>query len=252
MRMKDVPTFDEGTFSGVLQKTFAENSLTKYLNFERTQAFATLTRRLLEENAKYNLTAIREPEKIALLHYADCVSMAPYLPKNARVIDVGCGAGFPSLPLAIVRPDVEILAVDSTEKRVRYVAETAALLGLTNVQTRVMRAEEGGNDPALREQFDVATARAVAELRVLCELCLPFVRVGGEMIAMKGKNASYEASGARRALSILGGKVTALDETPLKSATFGEQAHAVIRIQKEKKTPASYPRPYARISKQPL
>ncbi len=244
--------FDASAFRAALQRAFTENGLNKYLSYERVAQFEALTARLLEENEKYNLTAIREPEKIALLHYADCVSAAFAFPKGARVVDVGCGAGFPTLPLALVRPDLEIVALDSTEKRVKYVADTAAMLGLTNVDARVMRAEDGGNHPDLREKFDVATARAVAELRVLCELCLPYVRVGGEMVAMKGKNASVEVSGAKKAISLLGGRLVSLDETPLASSALGAQNHALVRIAKEKKTPASYPRVYAQISKKPL
>ena len=244
--------FDEAAFASTLQKAFTENGLNKYLNFERVQTFVVLTRHLLEENAKYNLTAIKEPEKIALLHYADCVSMAGAIPKGAKVIDVGCGAGFPSLPLAIVRPDITILAVDSTEKRVKYVRETAEMLGLTNITCEVMRAEDGGKDARYRECFDVATARAVAELRILTELCLPFVKVGGSFLAMKGRSAAYELAGAKKALAILGGKAVGIDETPLRSSTLGDQEHTLIRIAKDKHTPAAYPRAYAQISKKPL
>ena len=243
---------DKASFSSMLQKAFGENGMAKLLSFDRVNTFILLTERLLEENEKYNLTAIRDPEKIALLHYADCASIAAYIPKGAKVIDVGCGAGFPSLPLAIVRPDIHITAVDSTEKRVHYVEETARLLGLTNITARVMRAEDGGKDPALREQFDIVTARAVADLRILAELCLPFVRVGGEMIAMKGKNASYEVQASKKAFAVLGGKLICLDETPLHSASLGEQSRGVVRILKEKKTPPAYPRAYAQISKKPL
>jgi 2-polyprenyl-3-methyl-5-hydroxy-6-metoxy-1,4-benzoquinol methylase len=121
-------TFDEAAFRATLQKAFAENGMAKLLSYERVNLFEQLTRRMLEENEKYNLTAIREPGKIALLHYADCAAVAQYLPRGAHVIDIGCGAGFPTLPLAIVRPDLTITALDSTEKRVKYVAETAALL----------------------------------------------------------------------------------------------------------------------------
>ncbi len=245
-------TLDTAAFRAALQRAFQENGLNKYLSFERVEQFEGLTVRMLEENEKYNLTAIREPEKIALLHYADCVSAAAAFPKGARVVDVGCGAGFPTLPLALVRPDLTIVALDSTEKKVRYVEETARLLGLTNVEAHVMRAEEGANTPALREQFDVATARAVAELRVLAELCLPYVKVGGEMIAMKGKNASFEVASAKKAISLLGGRLVSLDETPLASSVLGAQNHALVRIKKEKKTPVNYPRPYAQISKKPL
>lgn len=244
--------FDAARHGSALQKAFSENGVGGLLSFERVKTFCALTERLLSENEKYNLTAIREPDKIALLHYVDCALIAKYLKKGARVIDIGSGAGFPTLPLAVLRPDLRLLAVDSTEKKVRYIEETARLFGLTNVECCVMRAEDGGRDPALRETFDYAVARAVAELRALAELCLPFVRVGGEFIAMKGKNASYEVSDAKRALAILGGSVTALDETPLHSSTLGEQSRATVRIAKQKKTPAAYPRAWAQISKKPL
>ncbi len=243
---------DVSAFRAALKRAFSENGLNKYLSYERAEQFEALTARMLEENEKYNLTAIREPEKIALLHYADCVSAADAFPKGAHVVDVGCGAGFPTLPLALVRPDLSIVALDSTEKKVKYVAETAHMLGLANVEARVMRAEEGAHDPALRERFDVATARAVAELRALAELALPYVKVGGEMIAMKGRNAAFEVAAAKKAISLLGGRLVSLDETPLVSSALGEQSHALVRIAKEKKTPANYPRAWAQISKKPL
>lgn len=245
-------SFDSAAFSATLQKVFSENGLSKLLNYERVGAFEKLTRHMLEENEKYNLTAIVEPEKIILLHYADCVCAAKYLPKGARVADIGCGAGFPTLPLAIVRPDLHILAMDSTEKRVRYVAGAAELLGLTNVQTKAMRAEDGAHLAELRESFDVVVSRAVAQMRVLTELCLAYVRVGGEMLAMKGKNAAYELADAKKALAVLGGRALPIEQIPLRSAGTEDQNHALIRVTKEKKTPEAYPRPYAQISKKPL
>lgn len=244
--------WDAAGFGTILGRTFTENGLGGLLSFDRVKTFTAMTERLLTENEKYNLTALKEPGKIALLHYADCALLARYLKKGARVIDVGCGAGFPTLPLAVLRPDIRLLAVDSTEKKIAYVRETAACLSLSNVECLTARAEEAARDPALREAFDYATARAVTELRALTELLLPFVRVGGEMLAMKGKNAAYEAADAKRALAILGGALTAVDETPLRSAAYGEQAHAVVRIAKQKKTPTAYPRPWAQISKKPL
>ena len=115
-------------FTSKLSKIFSANGLSSYLSLERMEKFYTLTVRMLEENEKYNLTAITDPDKIILNHYADCVAMASKLKKGASIIDVGCGAGFPSLPLAIVRPDLKILAVDSTAKRINYVSETARML----------------------------------------------------------------------------------------------------------------------------
>ena len=238
-------------FISELSKIFKENKLSSYINAERGEKFLALTKRMLEENEKYNLTAITEPKKIILNHYADCVTLAAHLPKGAKIIDVGCGAGFPTLPLAIVRDDISILAVDSTAKRIAYVEETAAMLSLKNVEAKVMRAEDGAKMPEYREQFDFATARAVAEMRVLLELCLPYVKVGGKLIAMKGKNAEFELSSAKRAISILGAKGATVESVTLKGA--GEVlTHPLIIVDKKAKTPALYPRPYAQISKKPL
>ena len=150
-----------------------------------------------------------------------------------------------------MRPDLKITAMDSTAKRVNYVAETARLLGLENLTAVTMRAEDGGKDPALREKFDYATARAVAEMRVLSELTLPFVKVGGQMIAMKGKNAEFELSAARKAIATLGGRNTVCESVTLKSE--GEVlTHPFIIIDKKERTPANLPRPFAQISKKPL
>ncbi len=241
----------EKDFTSKITKVFSANGLGSYLSLERIKKFYELTVRMLSENEKYNLTAITDPDKIILNHYADCVSMAAKLKKGASIIDVGCGAGFPSLPLAIVRPDLKITAMDSTAKRVNYVAETAALLGLDNLTAVTMRAEDGGKMPEYREKFDYATARAVAEMRVLCELSLPFVRVGGQMVAMKGKNAEFELSSAKKAIATLGGRNTVCEHVSLKGD--GETlTHPLIIIDKKEKTPTSFPRPFAQISKKPL
>ena len=242
---------NEQAFKSELSRIFKQNGLGTYLNVERSEKFFLLTKRMLEENEKYNLTAITEPSKIILNHYADSVTLAAKLPKGASVIDVGCGAGFPTLPLAIVRDDLKILAIDSTAKRIAYVNESAALLGLKNVSAIAMRAEDGAKAPEYREKFDFATARAVAEMRILCELCLPYVKVGGKMIAMKGRNAEFELSSAKKAIAILGG-----GEVKLESITLdgGEEklSHPLIMVSKKIKTPPAYPRPYAQISKKPL
>ena len=221
-------------FNSKITKVFGANGLSSYLSVERTKTFYDLTVRMLEENEKYNLTAITDIDKIMLNHYADCVAMATKLKKVATVIDVGCGAGFPSLPLAIVRPDLKITAMDSTAKRVNYVAETAAMLGLDNLKAVTMRAEDGGKSPEYREKFDYATARAVAEMRVLSELSLPFVKLGGQMVAMKGKNAEFELSSAKKAIATLGGRNTVCENITLKSE--GETlTHPLIIVDKKEK-----------------
>ena len=241
----------EKDFTSKLTKVFSANGLGSYLSIDIIKKFYELTVRMLTENEKYNLTAITDLDKIILNHYADCVAMAAKLKKNSTIIDVGCGAGFPSLPLAIVRPDLKITAMDSTAKRVNYVAETAKMLGLNNLTALTMRAEDGGKSPEYREKFDYATARAVAEMRVLCELALPFVRVGGQMVAMKGKNAEFELSSARKAIATLGGRNASFENITLRGE--GEElTHPLIIIDKKEKTPATYPRPFAQISKKPL
>ena len=238
-------------FSSKITKIFSANGLSSYLSVERVDKFYELTVRMLTENEKYNLTAITDVDKIILNHYADCVIMATKLKKGATVIDVGCGAGFPSLPLAMVRPDLKITAVDSTAKRVNYVKETAEMLGLDNLNAVVMRAEDGGKSPEYRERYDYATARAVAEMRVLCELTLPFVKLGGQLVAMKGKNAEFELSGAKRAIATLGGRNPSFENITLKGE--GEVlTHPLIIVDKKERTPAAYPRAFAQISKKPL
>lgn len=241
----------QSNFKSELVKAFKNNSLSSLINNDRATAFEKLTFFMLEENEKYNLTAITDLDKIILNHYLDCAALAARLPKDAKICDIGCGAGFPTLPIAILRPDVKITAIDSTAKRVNYVKCAADMLGLTNVECVVMRAEDGGNNELYREKYDVATARAVAALPILAELCVPYVRCGGQFIAMKGKNAEYEIKDARRALSILGITDLKCEEITL---TGSEETltHPLVIMKKGAKTPKNYPRPYAQISKKPL
>lgn len=243
---------DKKEFVSKIAMSFNKNGLGKLLSQERSEAFFALTERMLAENEKYNLTAITDVDMIILNHYVDCAALAARLPKGVKIIDVGCGAGFPTLPLSILRPDLKITAVDSTAKRINYVNQTATLLGLTNIEAVTLRAEDGGRDPLFREKFDIATARAVANMRVLCELCLPFVKVGGQMMAMKGKNAEFELSESKRAIATLGGRGTRVESIVLKSNSDEDFSHPLIIIDKKEKTPSLYPRPFAQISKKPL
>ena len=238
-------------FTGEVMRAFKDNGMGALINREKCEKLLALTERMLEENEKYNLTAITEPSAIILNHYLDCATLSSHIKRGATVIDVGCGAGFPTLPLSILRDDIKITALDATAKRVNYVAETAELLSIEGVKAICGRAEDIAKLPEYREKFDYATARAVAELRTLTELCLPFVRVGGEMIAMKGKNAEYELSGAARAIATLGGGGRRMESVTLKGKTE-LITHPLIIIEKKTKTPTAYPRPFAKISKSPL
>ncbi len=245
-------SINEQDFKSRLTRVFSENKMSSLLSLDKVEKFFALTKRMIEENEKYNLTAITDPAKIILAHYADCATLAARIKKGARLIDVGCGAGFPTLPLAILRDDLQITAMDSTAKRINYVAESAVLLGLSNVTAVTMRAEDGGASEQYREKFDYATARAVAELRVLTELCLPYVKVGGQMIAMKGKNAEFELAGAKRAIATLGGRGARCEEIRLTDGKEEPLTHPLIIIDKKERTPKNYPRPFAQISKKPL
>ncbi len=242
---------NENEFKSELSRIFKLCGVSSLLNAEKSDKFYKLTVRMLEENEKYNLTAITEPKKIILNHYADCAAPLSRIRKGASIIDVGCGAGFPTLPFAILRDDLKIVAMDATAKRVAYVEESAKLLGLNNVTAVTMRAEDGAILPEYREKFEYATARAVANMQVLSEICLPYVKVGGEFLAMKGKNAAFELRDAKKAIAILGGGEAKIDEIKL---TDGEvtELHPLITVFKKMKTPSAYPRPYAKILKKPL
>ena len=238
------------SFEERLYDIFRKNSLEKYLSGERADKFYRLALALHETNKSLNLTAVTDAEGIALKHFADSLIAVEEFPEGASVIDVGCGGGFPTFPLAIVRPDLKITALDSTDKKIAFVKRTAEELGLTNINAVSDRAEELGQG-MLRESFDIATARAVAALPVLTELCMPFVKVGGAFVAMKALRygEEIEATLSENLFEKLGGekepRVTAVTllggEEPL--------TRAVIRVKKMKKTPPEYPRSYSQIAK---
>lgn len=239
-------------FYNCCKQIFAANEGLPVPTEEQAQRLYTLTERMLEVNKSMNLTAIKEPEAIILRHYADSLMISPYLNEGASVIDVGCGAGFPTLPLAIFRPDLQILALDSTSKRIEYVRQTASLLGLSNVSAISARAEELASDKQYREKFDFATARAVASLPVLSELCLGFVKVGGKFVAMKGQKGASELADAANAIAKCGGKHLASHALELRAPSGDSEARVITEIAKISPTPREFPRHFSKISKKPL
>lgn len=236
-----------------------ENNTNIELNESQQEQMFLLAERLVEVNKVMNLTAITDEDGIILRHLVDSLLISECFEPDSTIIDVGCGAGFPTLPLAIVRPDLKITALDSTEKRIRYVDETAKILGLTNVYAVAARAEEFANLPTNREQFDYATARAVASLPILCELTIPFVKVGGSLVAMKAKGAHEEFEMSRSAIRQLAGANslanTVLIEKNLRGKVNGEavdENRTVIVMKKLTSTPKCFPRKFAQIKKSPL
>ncbi|NCB50346.1 MAG: 16S rRNA (guanine(527)-N(7))-methyltransferase RsmG [Clostridia bacterium] len=203
---------------------------------------------LQERGAVMNLTAIKGEMDTARLHFLDCCALlcaADF--KEKSLIDVGTGAGFPGLPLKIMEPDIRLTLLDSQEKRVEFLRETCELLEFQGVNCVAARAEEAPE--ALRAGFDIAVSRAVARLAVLCELCLPLVKVGGLFIAMKGPDCTEEIEGAKNAIAVLGG---AYRDTFIYTIPGTEIIHTAVIIEKNSETPEKYPRRWSKITKQPL
>jgi len=210
---------------------------------------AAYGRLLLEKNQVMNLTAIRDEDGVARLHMLDCAALLG-LPgvdfTGRRLIDVGTGAGFPGLVLKILVPSLEVTLLDSLRKRLDWLEETAAALGLDGVCCLHARAEEQALLPGFRDSYDIATARAVAELRVLSELCLPYVKVGGLFLAMKGVDSGAELAAAAPALEKLGGRVEAVWDYAVPGP---ELRHRLIAVRKVSPTPEGRPRKWSRIQK---
>ncbi len=205
---------------------------------------------LVEWNEKMNLTAITDPDGVLLKHFYDCILFFKNVnvPKNAKVIDVGTGAGFPGLVLKIVRPDLEVTLLDSLNKRITFLNEVIAQLGLTGIKAVHSRAEEGGKNADHREKYDIACARAVAAMPVLLEYCTPFVKVGGQFVSMKGPSVSEEIALCENAIKQLRlEKPTIICET---LPTEEQRAFAIFK--KISQTPPKYPRNSGKIAKQPL
>lgn len=237
-------------FEKLFTEIFRKNGLENYIRNDTVQKFEKLTEIMIRTNAVMNITALTTMEKIIPLHYADCVKIADRIPEGASVIDVGCGGGFPILPLAIVRPDLKITGLDSTDKKVRYVQSTADELGL-KINTISARAEDAAKTPQYRDSFDVAISRAVARMNLLDELCMPFVKIDGVFIAMKGAAGQEELEEAKNGIQRLGGQITCAEEYNLYTG-LEEEKRTVIEIRKVTATPKEFPRGFGAIKKKPL
>ena len=214
--------------------------------FKRLDTFAEM---LIETNKSFNLTAIKEPDDVTVKHFADCLSIFKYvdIPENAKIIDVGTGAGFPGLVLKLYRPDIQMTFLDSTKKRLGFIENVLNECGIKG-DILHMRAEEAAQLAKYREKYDFATARAVAALPVLSEYCLPFVKVVGSYVSMKSAESNEEISEAKKAISILGGKI----QEDILFDLVENMPRRIIRIEKNSQTPTKYPRPSAQIAKKPL
>ncbi len=235
-------------FKDILKET-AEKSDIK-LSEKEIDNFNTYYEMLVQWNEKMNLTALTQPDDVALKHFCDSLLLLKYadIPKNSSLIDVGTGAGFPSLPIKIVRPDIKLCLLDSLNKRLVFLKEVVENLQLENVDIVHARAEDGANQPKLREKFDFATSRAVAQLNVLSEYCLPYVKVGGTFVAMKGKYSEEELDNSKSAIKLLGGKT----EKVFKYNLADTSERTIINVKKVSKTDSRYPRNSGKIKSKPL
>ena len=204
--------------------------------------------RLLETNKVMNLTAITEPEEVARLHFLDSAALLTLADfRGKTVVDVGTGAGFPGMPLRLLEPSLRLTLLDSLGKRISFLQGCCDALELTDVQCVHARAEEFAETH--REGYDIAVSRAVANLRLLSELCLPLVKVGGQFLAMKSAGSDLEIDEAKKAIVTLGGKLSAVRDYPIPGT---EVTHRLVVIEKVSPTPKRYPRPFAKIKKAPL
>jgi len=230
-----------------LQKICAEYGIV--LNAAQLDAFDRYAELLVETNKVMNLTAITDPQGIVEKHFLDSLLLLRAAPQAAegKLIDVGTGAGFPGIPMAIASADCRLTLLDSLGKRVRFLENVSQTLGLDAAAIHA-RAEDGGKEKSLREQFDTATARAVARLRELAEYCLPFVKVGGVFAALKGGEIEEELAEAQNAIRLMGGRFLRSESFTLPDGS----RRSIVLIEKIAPTPPQYPRPGAKMAKKPL
>ena len=219
------------------------------LEEEQLHQFYIYMQLLLEWNKKINLTAIVEPEEIILKHFIDSITIAKEIEKNAKLIDVGTGAGFPGIPLKIIRKDLKITLLDSLNKRVCFLKKVVEELKLLKIETVHSRIEEFGKNKIYREKFDYATSRAVANLSTLSEYLIPMVKLNGCCVCMKGPNIEDELQQSKKAVLLLGGEIEKIEKFQLPKSNIERN---VIIIRKVKNTPLKYPRKPGMATKEPI
>lgn len=217
------------------------------LTSDKLDTFCRFGEELIEKNKVINLTAITEPQDVARLHFLDCMALLNQADfQKKTVIDVGCGAGFPGVPLKIAEPSIQLTLLDSLKKRIDWLSQVLPEIGV-EAECVSARAEEYAMEH--RESYDLAVSRAVARLNMLSELCLPLVKVGGAFVAMKSTDSDEEISQAARGIGMLGGKVEKIVDYPVPGTNT---VHRAVVIRKVKKTPGQYPRRFAKIKQSPL
>ncbi len=234
-------------FSQIIKENMSKIDIE--LNNVQIKQFFSYMNLLIEWNKKINLTAIIEPKEIIIKHFVDCGTIFKYIEEKDNVIDVGTGAGFPGIPIKILNNKINITLVDSLNKRINFLSEVVNELELKNVKVIHGRAEDLAQNKEYREKYDKAISRAVANLSTLSEYDLPFVKINGKMIAMKGFEIEEELSNAKKAIEILGGKIEKVEKFSLIDT---ENKRSIVLINKLKSTPRQYPRKAGRPSKEPI
>lgn len=219
------------------------------LNNQQILKFFKYMNILIEWNKKINLTAITDPEEIVVKHFIDSLTISKYIKENSKLIDVGTGAGFPGIPLKIYRNDIDVTLLDSLNKRVNFLDYVIKELNLEEIKAIHGRAEEYAHTIEYREKFDIATSRAVANMTTLSEYLIPYVKVKGNVIAMKGPDANEEIENAKNAIKVLGAKVISIEEFNL---PYTKISRNIVLIEKLKLTSSKYPRKPGTPTKDPL
>ena len=238
---------DKKEFSALMIKYGKEINIV--FTEEQLEKFYRYMNLLIEWNEKINLTAIIEPKEIILKHFIDSLTIIKYIDKNKKIIDVGTGAGFPGIPIKILREDIEVTLLDSLNKRINFLNEVINELKLENINTIHSRIEEYAKNKKYREKFDIATSRAVANLTTLSEYLLPMVKINGIAICMKGSEIEDELLKSKKSINILGGKISNIDSFMLAKT---DNKRKIVLIKKIKETPSKYPRKPGMPSKEPL